>query len=238
MGAVAIGLLAAAPAASAGTLSYGFDGGTNQGWQVRNSFAGPPAAAIANGGGGNPGGTLFYNDTAANEPAVFTTPVFAPGTLAANYGGSLSFDLHISGAPAVGEIIVFINQGVTASLVTRIQPSPTQGAFQRISFPLQARIGSDYSGIVFASPASESQWRSVLAASDTITVQFDAHPNAGDVYLLDNFLVTERPAAVQPPASSPLPTPVKKKCKKKKGKKGAEASKKKRKKCKRKKKKR
>jgi hypothetical protein len=192
--------------------------------------------ATANNAGGNPGGTLFFNDAAANQTAEFQSPAFAAGTLAANYGGSLSFDLHISGAPAVGEIVVFINQGTSASLVTRIQPTGPQGAFQPISFPLQARAGTSYSGIVFDLTASEAQWRTVLGAATSLTIRFDAHLNAGDVYLLDNVLVTEPPPPVPPAAVTQTPAPTKK-CKRKKGKKGAEASKKKRKKCKRKKRK-
>jgi hypothetical protein len=228
----------AAGGASAAQISYGFDGGAAQGWQVANNFDQPPSAAIANPGGGNPGGHLFYNDFQGEPGACcfvsFFSPAVAPGALSANYGGTISFDFRIQGGvPTRGATIhVSSPQG---NIFRFVYPGSTND-FQRLSAPFSA-AGWAYCPPPNGgcSPATEAEMRAALSASTQVELEVDVRAGINETYSIDNFLLTEPPPPPLDPApviTPPTPTAPAKKCKKpKKGKKPRKV-------CKRKKKKR
>jgi hypothetical protein len=229
----------AGPVGTAGAtpISYGFDGGSAEGWKVANNYDQPQVTAIVNPVGGNPGGHLFYNDIVGESGGgaafvSFFSPILPAGTLAANFGGTLTFDFRIQGgAPTRGLTPRLISpQGELFTVV----PVAATNAFQRVGAGL-IPPGWNYCapGGGGCTGTTEAEMRAVLFSATQIELEVDARAGTGEDYSIDNVALTD-----PPPVGTAPPTPVPttpKKCKRKKGEKSAAASKKKRKKCKRKK---
>lgn len=232
---LALGLFAAglalAPGAGALTASYEFTGST-QGWNVAQGSGGPFAAPSY-----DPGGFIFAQDTGPDSGCPDANPCnyfFFAGpplvtTLAANYGGTISFDystnVFVPGATGILYIETSNSSGADLGYVFSI-PGP---GFQRISIPLIETAGWRYcqNAPRTCAPASRQQFETVLSAGVYTDVLADTIVGTGETYALDNFSIAELPA---PPKTN------KKKCRK--GKKGDKGKKRKNaKKCKRNKKK-
>lgn len=232
----AAALLALPAAAQATPISYTFDG-NNQGWDVSQDGASSGTDAPWTASAGNPGGGLQQADTGAESgcPAnpcdllwFYSPPV--PGSLSPNYGGTFSFDLSISVAPAFQ--VLFTIQDTSGNVVRHFTDSVGPG-YRHYSQPLTE---ADWEYCPSGDPcaaATQAQFQSVLASPRYHDIRVDAVDGIGEQYRLDNVTLTEPPP---PPAPAPPAPAQKKKCKKKKSKKrGAAAAKKK---CKKKSKKR
>ena len=212
--------LAFAPSAGAVTLSYTFDGG-DQGWRVAQANGGPFAAPDFNPSGGNPGGYISKRDSGSDAGCGTggTCDLFyfaSPGTsagLAANYGGSVSFDFATN-TPAAYSGALYLDSAVgSAPELVRLWQIGGLG-FQRVTAPLTEAgwlycAGNPYT----CTPATHAQFRSVLATAAFTDLLADVVNGTGETYSLDNFTVSEKPKPAPPP-------PKAKKCKKKKGGKG------------------
>jgi hypothetical protein len=220
---VAVAALGITGSASATSLSYTFDFG-NQGWlqkqdQASTSIA--PAGFAAS--GGSPGGHLTATDSGAEggcskganpcQLLTFFSP-FVP-TLAANYGGTGSFDLRSEDVnPAFGAELLLLPPGslYLDGLIT--EASGTD--YHHLSIPLNETgnwaVCTYVGGPGSCHPSNQAEFMSLIAASDLVAVMADVGPDGtGETYDLDNFTLTDGPP--QPPASPPA---MHKKCKKKK----------------------
>ena len=236
-------VLAAAASASATPLDYTFDS-NNQGWlqnqdQASTNFL--PAGFQAT--GGNPDGHLTATDIGAEDGCpdgapcqllTFYSPVVP--SLGANYGGTASFDLRSSVPPAhAAELLLLASP---PDYLDGFISETTVTTYQHLSIPLSetATIAGKaawevcpYAGGRCA-PASQSDFKDLIAHSDGIAVMVDVSANqTGETYDLDNVSLTDGP----PPPPAPVQKP--KKCEKKKKHHQAGAAKKK--KCNKKKKK-
>ena len=231
-------------------LSYGFEEGSAQGWQVRADESGVFVNAIANGTGGNPGtgGSLFYQDTIGEgcmgQCSFFQwgTPAIAPGALTPTYGGLISFDFQVDVVEAtpvdgVGFIFVRGTQG-SINQVIDVDELAQTNAYQEVSDTLLPGNGWGYCPPVgpcgALGGATEDQMRTVLAGATQIILDLDVRAGTGENYRLDNFSLTDGPVTpMAPTAPIPTPAPPAKKCKKVKKKKGkaTSAAKKGKKKC-------
>ena len=221
-------------AATAAPVSYGFDGGSAQGWNVANNFDQPQVLANVNPTGGNPGGYLVYNDFAGDATALvsFFSPVLPAGSFAANYGGTISFDFRIQGGLPTRTASIHLSSP-QGNIFRTVAVSSTND-FQRLSAPFSA------AGWLYCPPpnggcaaSAEAEMLAALSAATQVELEVDVRSGINETYSIDNFSLTDPPPVVQA-GVTPTPTPVsRKRCKKKKGSKGAEAAKKNRKKCKR-----
>lgn len=206
-----------APGAGAVTFSYTFDGG-DQGWRVAQANGGPFAAPDFNLSGGNPGGYISKRDSGSDAGCgtggtcnlfYFASPGTSTG-LAANYGGSVSFDFATNTPPAFSGALYLDSAVDSAPELVRLWQVPGVG-FQRVTAPLTEAgwlycAGNPYT----CTPATQAQFQSVLATAAFTDLLADVVNGTGETYSLDNFTVSEKPP---PPAKA-------KKCKKKKGAKG------------------
>lgn len=226
-------VLVLAPGAGAVTLSYTFDGG-DQGWRVAQANGGPFAAPDFNPSGGNPGGYISDQDTGSDAGCGTggTCNLFyfaSPGTstrLAANYGGSVSFDFATNTPPGFSGALYLDSPVGSAPELVRLWQVPGVG-FQRVTAPL-TEAGWLYCGGTpyTCTPATQGQFHSVLATAAFTDLLADVVNGTGETYSLDNFTISEKP---KPPPSPPKAKKAKKCKKKKKGGKGAAAAKKKKK---------
>ncbi len=225
-----------AASAQAINITYGFDAG-DQGWRsVQSSSQQGTDSVTWNPGGGNPGGYISKLDTGSDTDCssggtcdlmYFVSPGVSGG-MAANYGGSISFDLGSNTLPGFAGV-AYIDSTDGRELRRLVTTNAAVG-FQHYSVPLVA----DGSWFAYPSataetgvPADPAAMQSVLAGGRWTDLLVDIVGGTGETYSLDNFTISEPP----PPAA---PVKKKKKCKKKKGKTRASSAKKK--KCKKKKK--
>lgn len=227
IGAVALlaiaAILAMAGTAGATTLKYTFSG-NNQGWlQAQDPANGPFPTAGFLPSGGNPGGRLSARDTGAEtgcplDPCQLLT-FYSPfiEKLGANYGGTASFDLRSETVdPAFGAELLLLPSG-DSYLDGLIQES-TGTDWHHLSIELDETANwavCPYLG-GSCSPASQNEFKSLIADSDGIAVMADVGPDGriDEVYDLDNVTLTEG-GPPPPPAPPGGPDPKKKKCKSK-----------------------
>ncbi len=215
-------LLLTAPGAGAVTASYSFDTG-DQGWRVSQTNSGPFNVPTF-----NPAGFISAADTGTEtgcpgapcDLLFFASPPL-PVPLAANYGGTLSFDLASSTTPGfLGT--AYIDSANDAAPELRRDFTPPLSGFGKVTLPITEAGWLYCTGAAPCTPATQQQFRSVLATGIFTDVLADVVDGTGETYSLDNVAVSEAPKA-------------KKKCKKKR-KKGKSAGAAKKKKCKKKKK--
>jgi len=225
LGAAALSLLAV-PSAGAVNASYTFGTGA-EGWQVSQTNQGDFTPVIF-----NPAGFIAGQDIgpetgcpAAPCQLLFFVSPGTPTTLAANYGGSWSFDLASSAPPGFLGVAYIDSVGSNSPELRRAFTAPTSG-FGRVNFNL-TEAGWNYCTITPAvcTPATQAQFQSVLATANFTDILADTVDGTGETYSLDNVTISEKPKP-------------KKKCKKKGKKSAGAAKKKKKKKCKKKGKKR
>jgi hypothetical protein len=133
--------------------------------------------------------------------------------LGANYNGLASFDLRSSdGSPnSAAELLLF---AAGDNYLDGLLPSPVGTDYNHFSIPLNESANwsvCPYAGGSCA-PPTQTQFKSLIGATDTIAVMADiASPGrdgTGETYDLDNVTLTD---------GAPTPAaPHKKKCKKKK----------------------
>jgi hypothetical protein len=224
--------LTTAASAQAINLTYDFAGG-DQGWTSSQSNTGnldPVSWDL--------GGFIKDPDTGAETGCpgspcnffFFVSPGVPAGSMAANYGGSISFDVG-SDEPAEFAGVAYIDVPGGQELRRLFPTSPSAG-FQRVTLPLTESgwtLCPTYDSDDCNPNPSAAEFRAVLAGAQYTDILTDIVDGTGETYILDNFRIAEPP----PPPAPPVPA-KKKKCKKKKGKKRALAAKKK---CKKKKKK-
>jgi hypothetical protein len=235
--AAAIAVAMALPAAAGATpISYNFDSTftTTQGWTIAQDQGGSASAPTWTAAGGNPAGFISGTDTVADATGLFSfeSPQVPGHNLSANYGGTMSADLAISGTATVQRQVVFIisDTAVPPNGVEIGLTPPAGTGFHTLSAPITETAGWIYcpgSSPTCTGPATQDQFKSVLANGLYDDIVADYHNGTTESYGLDNVMLTDAPV-VAPPV-------VKKKCKKKKKKHHASAAKKK--KCKKKKKK-
>jgi hypothetical protein len=238
LGAIAAAALALPATAVATPVSYNFDSTftTNQGWTVAQDQGGSPSAPSWSAAGGNPLGFIFGTDSVTDGTGLFAfeSPEVPGHNLSANYGGAMSADLAISGSSTtVGRPVVFIisDTAVPPDAIEIGLTPPAGTGFHTLSAPLTETAGWIYcpgASSTCDGPATQSQFKSVLATALFDDIVADYHNGTNESYGLDNVLLTDAPPVI------PQPVVKKKKCKKKK-KHHATAAKKK--KCKKKKKK-
>ena len=225
-----IALLAAAALSLAGSaaatpLNYTFSG-NNQGWQQSQDNGTTFSTAGFSSSGGNPGGRLTARDSGAEDGcATGTTPCdlltfyspFVP-KLGSNYGGTGSFDLRSSVNPAFGAELLLLPEG-PEYLDGLIATSAGTG-YHTLSIRLDETANwavCPYAGGA-CSPPSQTQFQSLIADSDEIAVMVDVGPDGtGEVYDLDNVVLTDGGPQPPPgpPGGGPSPHKKPKKCKKK-----------------------
>jgi hypothetical protein len=228
-------LLAMAGPAGATSLDYTFSG-NNQGWQQSQDNGNTVTSAGFQSSGGNPGGRLTAKDTGAETGCPDTTPCdlltfFSPivPALGANYGGTASFDLRSSVNPAFAAELLLLPTG--PEYLDGLIPETTGTGYHRLSIEMTEAANwavCPYAG-GSCNPPSQSQFISLLAASDQVAVIADVGPNGtGETYDLDNVSLTDGGALPAPPlpGGGPPPTQKPKKCKKKKHKRATAAMKK------------
>jgi hypothetical protein len=137
-------------------------------------------------------------------------------SLAANYGGTWSFDFT-SGAPPVGDrpIQVAIRNAMHHTLVKNAAtPASSSGSVS----VLLTEPGWLYCPAGCVS-ATEAQFRALLAEADYLEVIIDLVDGTGETYTIDNVSLTDAPSAAPPPAGPTGPTGQRaraiKRCKKK-----------------------
>jgi hypothetical protein len=219
---VAAGAALFAPAGAGATpISHTFDA-NNQGWVVVQNGAQTAVPFVAT--GGNPGGFVRYTDATA-ETGCFLMPPAAPcdfsfmgvavPSLAANYGGTWSFDYKTSHAPSLDDNIFLTIEGGGGSWTKEIPPANSV-AWQHYSGPLTEAGWEPCCGI----PVDQAHFKTQLANAQAVIVDGDVYTGAGEQYSLDNFTLTDGPAVTPPPAGAPpaaappAAAPAKKKCKK------------------------
>jgi hypothetical protein len=215
--AVATVLATVAPA-SATPLDYTFDG-NNQAWQQSQNNGVTITSAGFQSSGGNPGGRLTAKDTGAEDGcSTGTTPCnlltfyspFVP-TLGANYGGTASFDLRSSVNPAFAAEFLLLPTG--PEYLDGLITESTGTGYHHLSIQLDETANwavCPYLGGA-CSPPSQTQFKSLIGASDEVAVIADVGPDGtGETYDLDNVSLTDG----NPPPPAPVEKP--KKCKKKK----------------------
>lgn len=215
----AAAVLLTCSSAGATSLSYTFDS-DNQGWQQSQEGTSYSTAGFEP-TGGNPGGRLTAVDTGdeAGCPGLtncnllyFASPMVPH--LAANYGGVASFDLRSSVSPKfAAELLLFPNG---PNYLDGLIAETGGTTYHHLSIALTE--SSDWSVCPYAggtcTPATQSGFRGLMAASDQIAVMADVGPNGiGETYDLDNVTLTDGSAQPAPPPH-PVPQPEKKKNKK------------------------
>jgi hypothetical protein len=222
---VTAAVLASAGSVRAAPLDFTF-GSDNQGWlqnQDQASINFLPAGFQST--GGNPGGHLTAQDTGAEDGCpdgapcqllTFYSPVVP--SLGANYGGTASFDLRSSVPPAHATELLLLAS--PPNYLDGFISETVATTYQHLSIPLSetATIGGKAAWEVCpyaggrCNPASQTDFKNLIAHSDGIAVMVDVSANGtGETYDLDNIALTDGPP--QPP----MPLPRKhKKCKKKK----------------------
>ncbi len=210
--AFATAVFAVPAAAAASPISYTFDS-SNQGW--RQELGGNENPAVHVPAGGNPAGFIQILDldgesgcpAAPCDFSYFLSPVFAPGTLAANYGGEWSFDYRANTAPTDYLLSLYIYGAAGDNLVKHVTPANVL-AFQRVAVPLTESQWQYCLNTVTCGPASQAQTKGLLASATYLKLMVDTNQGAGELYGLDNVALTDGPPA---PAATPV---KKKKCKK------------------------
>jgi hypothetical protein len=218
-----VALLAPA-AASASQLSYDFESGA-QGWTFTQIATGtsPPQHYAT---GGNPDGYIRATDTVAEtgcpDPPCdflfFHAPMLTAGTLAANYGGSWSFDFNPSVAPAL-PVLLLISDGPGNSVDRGVGFIGT--GWHHGSAPLSEGGWEYCSASNVCGAATQAQMKAVLSGAVFVNLRVDVGTGAGagETYGLDNVVFTDGvPEPVQPAAAATAiaPTAIKPRCKKKK----------------------
>jgi hypothetical protein len=206
--AVVLTLGIAGPARAEG-VTYGFDSG-DEGWRTSQTATGSFDVPTWTDTGGDPGGFISAADAgdeagcAANtlpcDRFYFLSPGMAGG-MAADYGGTISFDLGLSAAPDTGGV-AYIDSAGSSGELRRAFTVPGQG-FQHVSIPL-----SENGWAYCPSPSSTScltadgaSFRSVLGDASHTDLMADMISGTGETYSLDNFAITEPP----PPAPASVP---------------------------------
>lgn len=237
---VAAAAMAFPPVAGAVNVTYDFTTG-DQGWRVAQAAGSPSSAPVHSPAGGNPGGFISATDTGAETgcPAPGAPceiiRFFSPGTpvpMAANYGGTVSFDYSVDIQPTrLGAINIDSADNSAPELRREFVVPPTAG-FNRITLPL-TEAGWDFCGGVpfTCAPATQQQFQTVLNTAIYVDLFSDVRNGTGETYALDNMTIAEPAQAVAPLPVVVPPTPAPpgagKKAKCKKAKKGAAAAKKK-----------
>jgi hypothetical protein len=219
----AAAVLATAAPASATPLDYTFSG-SNQGWQQSQDNGNTITGAGFQSSGGNPGGRLTAKDTGAEDGCstgttpcdllTFYSPFVSP--LAANYGGTASFDLRSSVNPMFAAELLLLAEG--SDYLDGLIPESSGTGYRRLSIQMDETANwavCPYAGGT-CSPPSQAQFISLIAAADEVAVIVDVGPDGtGETYDLDNVSVTDGGPLPPQPGSSPPPTTKKpKKCKK------------------------
>src|SRR3954453_764920 len=222
--------LSIAASASATPLDYTFDG-NNEGWLQSQNNGNTTTGAGFQSSGGNPGGHLHTQDsgttgteTTCPDPGdcnllTFYSPVVP--LLSANYGGTASFDLRSSGNPAFAAEFLLLPSG--PDYLDGLIPEGTDPPYPPLSIVMDT-TGSwsvcPYAGGICTKP-TQARFLSLIAASDRVAVIADVGPNGtGEVYDLDNVVLTDGGPLPAPPPPGSGPPPAKpskkpKKCKKK-----------------------
>jgi hypothetical protein len=227
--AVTVAFLASALPAAAQPLSWNFDDAATmqQGWgqsQDGGANIGPTGWVASD--PFNPTGHLTGTDSGAETGCAtqtapclifyFESPPLSGG-LAGNYGGIAAFNLRSSVSPAFASELVIRSSSMQALLAGRI--AETSGTdYHHLMIGLTEAAGWSYCA-GSCTPASQAQFKSVLASADSIAVNADVGPSGtGETMDLDNVALTDgTPGQV---------VKKKKKCKKKKKHRAAAAKKK------------
>jgi hypothetical protein len=222
--------LSTAGSAGATPLDYEFSG-NNEGWlQSQNNGTTITGAGFGS-SGGNPGGHLRAQDSATTgtettcpDPEdcnllTFYSPVVP--LLTANYGGTASFDLRSSVNPAFAAELLLLPSG--PEYLDGLVPESTDTTYHHLSIVMDTTAHwsiCPYAGGTCTAP-TQAQFLALIAASDRVAVIADVGPNGtGEVYDLDNVLLTDGGPLPPPPPPGGGPPPSKpskkpKKCKKK-----------------------
>jgi hypothetical protein len=211
--------------ASATPLEFTFSG-NNQGWLQSQDNGNTVTSAGFQSSGGNPGGRLTAKDSGAEtgcpsktpcDLLTFFSPVVSP--MIDNYGGTASFDLRSSVNPGFAAEFLLLPTG--PDYLDGLIPESTGTAYHQLSIQMTEAANwavCPYAGGTCAHP-SQSQFVSLISASDQVAVIADVGPNGtGETYDLDNVVVTDGGGLPTPPPNQGPPPPQKKakKCKKKK----------------------
>ena len=234
MASTTLALVLIAPTNAVATpFSYSFNT-SSQSFVVLQNGGSLPATFVSGGGntGGSPDGYIADTDAIAEtgcptmvapcDISLFEAPDPPPGT--ANYGGTWSLDFKTDAAPTAGKnVYLIINDSVGQGLVKAIPPANTT-AWQHFSGSLTEPGWLLYDlGAGTSAPATQAQFKAVLADATATDVQPDVNTGSGEHYGLDNFVFTNGPvAAGPPPPAVSAPTGQRaaalKKCAKKKSK--------------------
>jgi hypothetical protein len=216
--------LAMAGTAGATSLEYTFSG-NNQGWQQSQDNGNTVTSAGFQSSGGNPGGRLSAKDTGAEtgcetgttpcDLLTFFSPLVPP--LGANYGGTAAFDLRSSVNPDFGAELLLLPTG--SEYLDGLIAETTGTGWHHLSIQMTETANwavCPYAGGA-CSPPSQSEFRSLIVASDQVGVIADVGPDGiNETYDLDNVTVTDGgPLPPAPPQGNPPPNKKPKKCKKK-----------------------
>jgi hypothetical protein len=233
--------LSTAVSASATPLEYTFSGNSNDGWLQSQNNGNTITSAGFQSSGGNPGGHLHAQDsgttgteTTCPDPGdcnllTFYSPVVP--LLAANYGGTASFDLRSSVNPAFAAELLLLPSG--PEYLDGLVAETADTTYHHLSIVMNTTATwsvCPYAGGSCTRP-TEAQFLSLIGASDRVAVIADVGANGtGETYDLDNVVLTDGgPLPPPPPGGGPPPSkPSKKpkKCKKKHHRHGAAAAKK------------
>jgi hypothetical protein len=210
------GLAMLAPASAGATpFSYTFPGTDPQGWRVYDHSNDAPATAVTT--AGNPPGSLLATDTAAetgcpDDPfscdflSYYNDSASLAGNRSANYGGALSFDLTSSTTPDSDPEVAIRG---TFDLLFRDPPAPAgvETGWRTITVPLTEAgwtFCPEYAET--CAPASQAQFKSVLATVGNFQIIADMNTGMGETYGLDNVTLTDAP--LPPPAAPPAAAPT------------------------------
>ena len=219
--------------AAATPLEYTFSA-SNEGWLQSQNNGNTVTAAGFQSSGGNPGGRLTAKDSGAETGCPSTTPCdlltfFSPivSPMIGNYGGTASFDLRSSVNPGFAAEFLLLPTG--PEYLDGLIPESTGTTYHHLSIQMTETANwavCPYAGGTCATP-SQSQFVSLISASDQVAVIADVGPNGtGETYDLDNVVLTDGGGLPTPPPNpGPKPHKKPKKCKKKHKKRAAVAKK-------------
>ena len=166
----------------------------SEGWLVKDlAYPTPGAPPVPfgtytpayNSTGGNPGGYLSATDPTGNAWYWFAPAKFLGNRLQA-YGGTLSFDLSVTGtgAPFTEEDVILVGGGLT--LVTRIPARPgTTFTSYRVDLTELGWTRDSFAGVA----ATQADMKTALGALTAIYIRGEYLLNMDDVGQLDNVVL-------------------------------------------------
>lgn len=166
----------------------------SEGWLVKDlpypSPGAPPTplgtyVPTYNGAGGNPGGYLSLSDPTGNTWYWYAPPKFL-GNKQSAYGGTLSFDLMVTGTgtPFDEEDVILVGGGLTLVFTLPARPETTFTSYHigltEAGWKRDTRTGA---------PATQTDMTTVLGALTSIYIRGEYLLSMNDVGRIDNVVL-------------------------------------------------